>query len=111
MKPTKLSYFMLLFVVATCMKLYAMSTGLGKITTIVWVLKSDSRIPSATTYHDLSKLILELSINQAMAVQASFIEMAQHFPTEEALGQCAGEFYNDSIESFNKALSDLDKDL
>jgi len=36
--------------------------------------------------------------------------MAQHFPTEEALGHCAGEFYNESIESFNKALSDLDKD-
>lgn len=121
MKPTKLSFF--LFILFLCIIFHAALCSANLYHAVcneyrprsdynycVRVLKSDSRIPLAKTYHDLSKLILELSINQAMTVQASFIEMAQHLPSEEALGQCAGKFYDESIESFNKALSNLDKD-
>jgi len=96
--------------VGVYVKVCAEYTPLTEFKHCLKLLQTDPRIPSVATYPELSFYILEMSINEAMSTQASFIEMAQRFPTEEALSQCANEFYDTTITSFNNALDMLHKD-
>jgi pectinesterase inhibitor-like protein len=73
-------------------------------------LKDDSRITSATTYHDLSRYILNFAISEATSVQAYIRALARYNPNDEALKQCENDFYNKVLGAFNRALSELNND-
>ncbi|CAL5185401.1 unnamed protein product [Lathyrus oleraceus] len=74
------------------------------------LLKPDSRITSATNYHDLSKFILDLAVTTSISVQAYLGELESDFPNDQAIKQCAQDFYPKTIAAFKSALGELDKD-
>lgn len=96
--------------VGVYVKVCAEYTPLTEFKHCLQLLQTDPRIPKVATYPELSFYILEMSINEAMSTQATFIEMAQRFPREKALSQCANEFYNATISSFKTALDMLHND-
>ncbi|CAI8593845.1 unnamed protein product [Vicia faba] len=73
------------------------------------LLNQDSRITSATNYHDLSKFILELAATTARSVYAYLIKEGSDFPNDQAIRQCASVFYPATIVGFENALAKLDK--
>ncbi|CAK8532797.1 unnamed protein product [Lathyrus sativus] len=74
------------------------------------LLKSDARITSATNYHDLSKFILDLAVTTSISVQAYLGKVETDFPNDQAIKQCAQQFYPKTIAAFKSALDELDKD-
>ncbi|KAL5080777.1 hypothetical protein RYX36_009198, partial [Vicia faba] len=74
------------------------------------LFKRDPRITSATNYHDLSKFILELSVTTSKSVQAYLGKVEIDFPNDQAVKQCAQDFYPKTIVAFENALGKLDKD-
>ncbi|CAL5185402.1 unnamed protein product [Lathyrus oleraceus] len=74
------------------------------------LLKSDSRVTSATNYDELSKYILELAVKDSMLAQNYIVNQASIHPSDEAIRQCAQYFYPRAIELFKNALSKFQKD-
>jgi len=119
MKSTTLSS--LLFILFLCNIVYARRPVRGRlyeslcseyrpisdIKYCVNLLKTDSRIPLAKTYHELSKYILEMAIDQATSVQAYLIIMAKKFPNDKAVGNCVLPFYDNCILSLHTALDEV----
>ncbi|KAL5080781.1 hypothetical protein RYX36_009202, partial [Vicia faba] len=77
----------------------------GRIQTVVGDLATQ-----ATNYHDLSKFILELSVTTSKSVQAYLGKVEIDFPNDQAVKQCAQDFYPKTIVAFENALEKLDKD-
>jgi len=73
------------------------------------LLKTNSKITSATNYHDLSKSILNFAFNKGLEAQAYLLKVAKQFPNNQAVGQCANVFYKKSIAYFGYAMIDVDK--
>ncbi|XP_058776403.1 uncharacterized protein LOC131650721 [Vicia villosa] len=74
------------------------------------LLKSDSRIISATNYDDLSKYILELAVKESNAVQDYMVNLASVYFSDLAITECAQQIYPKIIEAFKRALGEFDKD-
>jgi len=74
------------------------------------LLKTNLKITSATNYHDLSKSIVVFAFNQGLQAQAYLLKVAKQFPSDQAVGRCANEFYIMSIRYFGNAMIDVDKD-
>ncbi|CAK8532798.1 unnamed protein product [Lathyrus sativus] len=74
------------------------------------LLKSDSRVTSATNYDDLSKYILELAVKDTMEVQSFMASQFSTRPSDEGIRQCTLSFYPRAIELFKSALSKFAKD-
>jgi len=73
------------------------------------LLKTDSKITTATNYHDLSKSILNFAFNKGLEAQAYLFKVAKQFPNDQAVGQCANVYYKKSIAYFGYATIDVDK--
>jgi len=76
----------------------------------VSLLKADSRIPLATNYHDLSKYILELALNDAISVKTYLTVLAKRYPSDKAIGECIYLTYVTALGALNSALNKLDND-
>ncbi|KAK7281432.1 hypothetical protein RIF29_09419 [Crotalaria pallida] len=74
------------------------------------LLKVDPRIPSAKSYHELSKFILELGINKGKEGQNYMKEIEKKNPIE-GIKLCANQFYNQVITSFQSAIMELEEDI
>lgn len=120
MKSTTLSS--LLFILFLCNVVYARPPvhgrlyeslcteyrPIGDVTYCVNLLKTDSRIVLAKTYHQLSKYILQMAIDKATSIQDYLIIMAKKFPNDKAVGDCVLPYYDNCIMSFHHALDEVE---
>ncbi|KAK7281165.1 hypothetical protein RIF29_08901 [Crotalaria pallida] len=73
------------------------------------LLKADPRIPSAKTYLQLSTFILEFGVKKGKKGKNYMEEVAKTHPTK-GIKLCAGNFYDNTIHSFQSAIVELKED-
>ncbi|KAK7277384.1 hypothetical protein RIF29_18535 [Crotalaria pallida] len=70
------------------------------------ILKSDSRIPTATNFLDLSNFILDFALKNGVEGQSFFSDLGKKNPSQ-AINQCAKVYYTSMVAAFKGAMSEL----
>jgi hypothetical protein len=72
------------------------------------ILVSDPKIVSAKNYLDLSRHILEMTIEKAQYSQRYVASLSNQYPDVQCFRQCANEFYTQTVSLFQNSLKHLD---